>query len=130
MQFPGRGALNRIGRRRRRTPSGSATSPLGPAGPGRGVAEPAITRLVLRAREAGVLRPDFEPADVAILLLMICSVAHYTRGTDREVWRRYLELLIDSLRPDPGRARLSVSVVTPDQVAAVMSARAATLMTP
>lgn len=63
---------------------------------------PLVTRLVERAQAAGAVRPDFSPHDVPMIILMVSSVAARTGPSG--CWERYLELLLDSLRPGPGRA--------------------------
>lgn len=60
---------------------------------------PVITRLVERAKASGDLRPDFQATDVKMIAFMLASVAEYAASVTPEVWRRYLALLIDGLRP-------------------------------
>jgi AcrR family transcriptional regulator len=61
----------------------------------------AVTRLFQRAQAAGVVRPDAAPQDVAALFAMLGPVFGMSRATGTEVWRRYLMLLLDGLRPQP-----------------------------
>ncbi len=58
---------------------------------------PVVERLVLRARESGRLRPDFEPADLAVLQLMVTTAATATADLAPQAWRRYLVLLLDGM---------------------------------
>jgi AcrR family transcriptional regulator len=60
---------------------------------------PVITRLVERAQASGDLRPDFAFTDVKLIAFMLGSVAEYAAGVAPEVWRRYLTMLLDGLRP-------------------------------
>jgi AcrR family transcriptional regulator len=60
---------------------------------------PVITRLVERAQASGDLRPDFAGTDVKMIVFMLTSVAEYASASRPDVWRRYLALLIDGLRP-------------------------------
>ena len=60
---------------------------------------PVITRLVQRAQASGDLRPDFAGTDVKMIIFMLSSVAEYASVSRPDLWRRYLALLIDGLRP-------------------------------
>ena len=60
---------------------------------------PVITRLVERAQASGDLRDDFRSADVKMIAFMLASSAEYAAAVAPEVWRRYLTLVIDGLRP-------------------------------
>ena len=60
---------------------------------------PVITRLVERAQASGDLRPDFTGTDVKMIVFMLSSVAEYAATSRPDVWRRYLALLVDGLRP-------------------------------
>jgi AcrR family transcriptional regulator len=65
---------------------------------------PLITRLIVRAQEAGSLRPDVAPTDMPLLHMMIGSVVDYTCAVEPGLWRRCLGLLLDGLRAQPGKA--------------------------
>jgi len=60
---------------------------------------PVVTRLVERAQASGDLRADFQPTDVKMIAYMLSSLAEYAAPVAPEVWRRYLTMLIDGLRP-------------------------------
>src|SRR5918912_1260601 len=64
----------------------------------RGRIKPVVERLIERAREQGVLRPDVAASDMPLLLFMLDGVAEYTREADPDVWRRCLTLVVDGLR--------------------------------
>ncbi len=49
------------------------------------------------ARGAGVLRPDFGPADLATLVWAMSKVISMSEGDDA-VWRRHLAFVLDGLR--------------------------------
>jgi AcrR family transcriptional regulator len=68
---------------------------------------PVITRLVRRAQDSGDLRADFEATDVKMIAFMLGSVAEYAAGVTPQVWRRYLAMLLDGLRP----SRVSVAAL-------------------
>ncbi len=60
---------------------------------------PAISRLVERAQAAGQVRPDLSFTDIPVLEFMLGATAEYARDVRPDIWRRYLALLLDSLRP-------------------------------
>lgn len=57
-----------------------------------------VTTLFARAKAAGAIRADAEPEDAAVMFAML-GVAFDMPGVDgAQPWRRYLALLLDSLR--------------------------------
>ena len=60
---------------------------------------PVVSKLVERAQASGDLRPDFDATDMKLIAYMLASAAEYAATTRPEVWRRYLTMLIDGLRP-------------------------------
>jgi AcrR family transcriptional regulator len=60
---------------------------------------PVISRLVERAQASGDLRQDIESTDVKLIVFMLASVAEYAATVRPDIWRRYLALLLDGLRP-------------------------------
>jgi AcrR family transcriptional regulator len=65
---------------------------------------PVISRLVQRAQASGDLRGDFEATDVKMIAFMLASLAEYAGAVTPDVWRRYLAMLIDGLRPSRAAA--------------------------
>lgn len=63
---------------------------------------PLGAQLVQRAKDAGALRADFQPADVPMMFLMLTAVLDAAREVEPELWRRYLEIFIQGLRAEPG----------------------------
>jgi AcrR family transcriptional regulator len=68
-----------------------------------------IRRLVLRCQQAGVVRPDVDGTDFAVILPMLSSVSdRHVVASVPQPTRRYLALVLAGLRPDgtalPGRA--------------------------
>jgi len=58
-----------------------------------------LDRLLTRARATGLVRPELEPRDVAMAVVMVLATV---RDGDRAAdWRRYLALLLDGMRPAP-----------------------------
>ena len=62
----------------------------------------ALERMVEGAKAAGELRPDVQAADLPVLLHAVCSGAVFTEATSDELWRRYLDIVLDGLRPQNG----------------------------
>jgi AcrR family transcriptional regulator len=60
---------------------------------------PVVSKLVERAQASGDLRPDFDATDMKLIAYMLASVSEYAATTRPEVWRRYLTMLVDGLRP-------------------------------
>jgi AcrR family transcriptional regulator len=86
---------------------------------------PVMTKLVERAQAAGDLRPDFRATDVKMIGFMLSSVAEYASSAAPEVWRRYLVMLIDGLRPSrTGTSALPAPAPTTEQLGAMMTAPA------
>lgn len=84
---------------------------------------PVVTKLVERAQEAGVLREDFSATDVPLIAYMLGAAAEYASYVEPEVWRRYLTLIIDGLRPSrDGVSELPVPALTPQEMEQSMRA--------
>jgi AcrR family transcriptional regulator len=82
---------------------------------------PVITKLVERAQASGDLRQDFEATDVKMIAFMLASLAEYTAAVTPRVWRRYLAMLIDGLRPSrDGASPLPEPAPTAQQLADLM----------
>lgn len=60
--------------------------------------------LVARAKEAGMLRSDFDVSDVPLLQMMVAAIADVAPPDRPDLWRRYLGLLVDGIRAE-GTAR-------------------------
>jgi AcrR family transcriptional regulator len=78
---------------------------------------PIVTALVTRVRDAGQLRADIEPEDLAVTQWMLGAVVDYGRDVSPELWRRYLRLVLRGMRaaptpPDP----LPVAALSRDQL--------------
>jgi AcrR family transcriptional regulator len=82
---------------------------------------PVVDRLVTRAQEAGALRADFSATDVPMLTAMLATVAEYTAPVQPGLWRRYLALILDALRPD-GATPLPRPALTPAEMELVVRA--------
>lgn len=84
---------------------------------------PVIARLVERAQASGDLRTDFQATDVKMIAFMLASIAEYAASATPEVWRRYLAILVDGLRPArDGVTELPVPAPTALDLADLMTA--------
>jgi len=63
----------------------------------------ATDRLVARARERGAMREDVTGTDVFLLMCAPNYVAGYVPNASPDLWRRYLALILDGLRPEGAR---------------------------
>jgi AcrR family transcriptional regulator len=57
-----------------------------------------LAQLVERAIAAGQLRPDVTSSDLGLVIVMLCTVADVAADVQPELWRRYLPMLLDSMR--------------------------------
>lgn len=69
----------------------------------------AITALVDRAKEAGAIRPDITGMDVILLMCAPNHVVSFVPDAPPDLWRRYLGIIFDGLRPEGARPLPSVS---------------------
>ena len=59
--------------------------------------------ILARARAAGVVRDDVVARDVLALSGMLSRLPAWQLAQEPDIWRRYLALMVDGLRPDPAR---------------------------
>ena len=84
---------------------------------------PVVGKLVERAQEAGMLREDFRATDVPLIAYMLAAAAEYAGHVEPEVWRRYLAIIIDGLRPSrDGVSELPMPALTPEEMEQSMRA--------
>ncbi len=87
----------------------------------REVMAPKNRALVARAREAGVLRDDVEGTDLTFIRVGLNAIMTLSRDAYPDLYRRYLHLMLDGLRAEPGRPTpLPTPALTSDQTHAVM----------
>ena len=65
-----------------------------------------IAGLVARAKAAGQVRADLEPIDLVLMLNGMCTAVGALEVAHPGVWRRYLNLLMSSVRPRDDAAPL------------------------
>ncbi|HEX4655858.1 MAG TPA: helix-turn-helix domain-containing protein [Streptosporangiaceae bacterium] len=82
---------------------------------------PVVTRLVQRAQEAGDVRADLRPSDVPLIEFMLGAAAEYAGQVRPEIWRRYLALILDALRPSrAATTALPEPALSPDEMVQAM----------
>jgi AcrR family transcriptional regulator len=87
----------------------------------RGRMLPVVSALLGRAQAAGAVRADLRQTDIPVLEFMLGSTAEYTLGVRPEIWRRYLALMLDALRPErAGTTELPEPALTPDEFVQAM----------
>ena len=60
---------------------------------------PVVTKLVRRAKEAGVVRADIDTSDVPLINFMLNTIVDFSREVDPDLYKRYLAIVLDGLRP-------------------------------
>ena len=60
---------------------------------------PVVTKLVRRAKEAGVVRDDVDTSDVPLINFMLNTVVDFGRDVQPDLYKRYLAIVLDGLRP-------------------------------
>jgi AcrR family transcriptional regulator len=84
---------------------------------------PLGSQLAQRAKDAGALRADFEAEDLPLLVMMLTAVLDAAHDAAPELWRRYLEIVIQGLRATPGPPdRIATPPVSAEQVPQVLAA--------
>jgi AcrR family transcriptional regulator len=60
---------------------------------------PLVERLVERAQAAGQLRTDVRQTDIVFIIFVLTDAAQLAQAANPDVWRRYLALILDGMRP-------------------------------
>ena len=82
---------------------------------------PLVSRLVERAQAAGQLRSDLKQTDIPFIVFVLTEVAQLARQVSPEIWRRYLALVLDGLRPErEGVTPLPVPALRPEELEMAM----------
>jgi AcrR family transcriptional regulator len=76
---------------------------------------PALARLVASAQEQRTLRADVVAQDIPPLVFALAAIASETRAIAPDLWRRYLGIMLDGLRPT-GASPLPQPPLTRDQL--------------
>jgi AcrR family transcriptional regulator len=78
-----------------------------------------VTQVFDRAKAAGAVRADADPFDAPLISFMVGAVMDRSRDVEPELWRRYLQLVLDGLRPCAA-SPLPVEALSPEKLDAVM----------
>jgi AcrR family transcriptional regulator len=78
-----------------------------------------LNEIVLRARRAKAVRNDVEASDVGMIITMLCAVAEVAGDTEPELWRRYLTMALDGIKP--GGSKLPIKALDDDTMRKAMS---------
>jgi AcrR family transcriptional regulator len=82
---------------------------------------PVVSAMVERAQRAGAVRADLRPTDIPLIEFMLGWAAEYAGVVRPEIWRRYLALMLDGLRPErAGITELPEPALAPDELVQVM----------
>lgn len=79
---------------------------------GRTQLEPRISKLVERAKRDGYLRPELSSTDMPLCGLMTGAVSEYAADVAPDLWRRYVSILLQGMRCQPGQERLAVDALS------------------
>lgn len=82
---------------------------------------PRISELVERAKRDGWLRPEVSATDMPLLGLMAGAVGEYAGEVSADLWRRYVAVLLQGMRCQPGQPPLPVAPLSEDEMEAAMS---------
>ena len=69
------------------------------SGTGLGQTAPLLQEILDRSQQAGSVRPDVEVADIVVVLMAVRSIADVCDSKSSKPSLRFLELLLDGLRP-------------------------------
>ena len=79
--------------------------------------EPLVRRLVQRAQAAGQLRRDLRQTDIPFIVFLLAEATQLGRTASPQIWRRYLTLILDGLRPGrEGTSPLPVNALLPEEM--------------
>jgi len=81
--------------------------------------------VVRRAHRAGQLRPDIVAQDLPVLQMMLAAIVDVTVDLDRDLWRRYAQIMLRGMSADPGsEPPLTASALSLEDVDIMLSRRA------
>ena len=85
-----------------------------------------LQKLVARGKRSGSVRKDVQASDLGVVVLMLCMIADVTGDVAPQLWRRYLPILLDGLRP--GGPALPVAAVSEADLREALSSHKQRLM--
>jgi AcrR family transcriptional regulator len=78
---------------------------------------PLVQAVLERAQQAGQVRHDLRQTDIPLIAFMLGEANHLARAANPDIWRRYLTLIIDGLRPErEGVTPLPVPALLPEEM--------------
>ena len=78
---------------------------------------PLVHRLVEQAQAAGQLRTDLKQTDIPFIVFILTEAAHLAQAANPGIWRRYLTLILDGMRPErQGVTPLPVAAMLPGEM--------------
>ncbi|MER6221287.1 TetR/AcrR family transcriptional regulator [Streptomyces sp. 900105755] len=86
----------------------------------RGGMLPYLEALIRRAQESGQLRTEVTASDIPVMQQMLIAAAQFTQGRRPDIWRRYIEILLNGLRQRPGDLPLTTPSLDNEVVEQVM----------
>ena len=81
---------------------------------------PLLQRLVARAQADGHLRDGVSSTDLPIFALLAGTVSEFAGEVDSQLWRRYVEMLLDGMRARPDQDGLPVAALADTTLDRVM----------
>ena len=82
---------------------------------------PAVDRLLKRAQAEGLVRDDLSATDIPVIEFMLGGLTEYAGHVRPTIWRRYLVLMLDALRPARNSfTPLPEPALTPDEMLKAM----------
>jgi hypothetical protein len=89
---------------------------------------PLLNDIVRRARRAKVVRNDLAVSDLGMMIAMLCTVAEVAGDADPELWRRYLAMSLDGVKP--GGSKLPVKPLDEETMRRAMATHKQTMSRP
>jgi AcrR family transcriptional regulator len=79
--------------------------------------QPLVEKLLGRAQAAGQVRADLRPTDIPFIIFVLTEATVLARQARPDIWRRYLALIIDGMRPvREGLTPLPVPALLPEEM--------------
>jgi AcrR family transcriptional regulator len=87
------------------------------SGTGLGQTAPLLQEILERSQQAGSVRPDLQVADIVVVLMAVRSIADVCDSKSAKPSLRFLELLLDGLRPGHAApAHLPLTIAQLDRI--------------
>ncbi len=86
----------------------------------RGGMLPFLEALIRRAQESGDLRAEITPSDIPVVVQMLSAASQFTQGRRSDIWRRYVEILLNGMRQRADNLPLTTPSLGDEMVEQVM----------